>query len=324
MATEDQLGERTVALVHDVFMLAILRELKDASAHAKDIHKRTRGVSLAGVRGRLRKLARNQLVSALDETGRRMPADARAPRNALYKLTEIVGNAALEMIDECERWERRWFTSAQLGEPGMLALGLSADSALRAIVRALADGPLRATELEARVPEVKHAVLFRRLPELTTQRLLIREGHGRNVSYELSDAVRELVTVPLHAAHCETVRATSTDRSLPADLWGLLHVVAPLVEIPAEITGTFCVHVESPRIDDVYLHAAAGRITALAVPPVGEPQAIVRASTLAWCDILFGGDAALNATGADPAVVSAIFLALSKVLHPSGSASMDE
>ena len=50
MATRDQLGERTVALVHDVFMLAILRELQSAPAHAKDISKHTDGVSVAGVK----------------------------------------------------------------------------------------------------------------------------------------------------------------------------------------------------------------------------------------------------------------------------------
>jgi DNA-binding HxlR family transcriptional regulator len=103
MATLDQLGERTVRLLHDELLLAILRQLQSAPAHAKDIHKRTVGVSLAGVRSRLRKLARNQFVAALDETGRRVPPDARAPRNALYELTDVVGYAALETIDECER-----------------------------------------------------------------------------------------------------------------------------------------------------------------------------------------------------------------------------
>jgi DNA-binding HxlR family transcriptional regulator len=206
----------------------------------------------------------------------------------------------------------------------MLALGLAADPASRAIVRALADGRLRTTELEARVLAVKRAALYRHLRDLTTQRLLSREGQGHNISYGLSNAIRELATVPLGAAHCESLRATSKDRSLPADLWGLLHVVAPLAEIPAEITGTFCVHVESSRIDDVYLHAAAGRITALAVPPVGEPEAVARASTLAWCDVLFGGDSAQITTEADPAAVSAIFLALSDALHPSGPANLDE
>jgi DNA-binding HxlR family transcriptional regulator len=324
MATEDQLGERTVRLLHDEFMLAILSQLQSAPAHAKDTHKRTPGVSLAGVRSRLRKLARNQVVAALDETGRRVPSDARSPRNALYELTDIVGYAALETIDECERWECRWFGPDQLGKPGMLALGLAADPALRAIVRTLADGRLRTKDLEARVPEVKRAALYRHLRDLTTQRLLFRGGQGHNISYGLSDAIRELATVPLRAAHCESLRATSKDHSLTADLWGLLHVVAPLAEIPAEITGTFCVHVESPRIDDVYLHAASGRITALAVPPVGEPQAIARANTLAWCDVLFGGDPAQITTDADPAVVSAIFVALCNVLHPSGSANLDE
>src|ERR1700735_2024377 len=117
MATEDQLGERTIALVHDVFTLAILRELKDGSAHAKDIHKRAPGVSLAGVRRRLRLLACNQLVGARADTGLRLPPEARAPRNALYELTDVVGAAALEMIDECERWERRWFGPEQLVAP---------------------------------------------------------------------------------------------------------------------------------------------------------------------------------------------------------------
>ena len=324
MATEDQLGERTVAQVHDPFMLAILRELQNAPAHAKDISKRTDGVSVAGVRSRLRLLAHNQFVVAVDETGRRVPPHVRAPRNALHEMTDVVGPAVLEMIDECEGWERRWFRADQLGDPGMLALGHVADPASRAIVRALADGPLRTSELEARVPEVAHTLLFGRLAELTEQQLLLREGRGRNVSYTLRRAIRELATVMLRAAHCESLRATAEDRSLSADSWGLLHVVAPLAEIPTGLTGILLVHVESPRIEDVYLSAAAGRITALAVPPLGEPQATAGASTLAWCDVFFGGDPAQIPTDADPGLVSAIFLALTQAMHPSGPANLDE
>jgi hypothetical protein len=62
----------------------------------------------------------------------------------------------------------------------------------------------------------------------------------------------------------------------------------------------------------------------LAVPPVGEPQAFARANTLAWCDVLFGGDSAQITTEADPATVSDIFRALSNALHPSGPANLDE
>jgi DNA-binding HxlR family transcriptional regulator len=324
MATGDQLGERTVTLVDDVFMLAILRELQRAPAHAKDISRRADGVSVAGVRSRLRLLARDEFVVAVDETGRRVPPHVRAPRNALHEMTDVVGPAVLEMIDECEGWERRWFRADQLGDPGMLALGHVADPASRAIVRALADGPLRTSELEARVPEVAHTLLFGRLAELTEQQLLLREGRGRNVSYTLRRAIRELATVMLRAAHCESLRATAEDRSLSADSWGLLHVVAPLAEIPTGLTGILLVHVESPRIEDVYLSAAAGRITALAVPPLGEPQATAGASTLAWCDVFFGGDPAQIPTDADPGLVSAIFLALTRAMHPSGPANLDE
>jgi len=323
MVTSDQLGERTVRLVHDVFMLAALRQLQDAPAQAKDIFKRTEGVSLAGVRSRLRKLVCHEFVVALDESGRRVPAKARAPRNAVYELSSV-GYALLDMIDEADRWERRWFGPKTPGVAGMLAIGLVADAPSRAIVRGLADGPTRSNELETRVPGLTRTVLFRRLHDLTMRRLVIREQRNGKVSYELSEAVRELVTVPLRAAHCESLRATAEDRSLTADLWGLLHVVAPLARVPVELTGTFRVHVESSLTDDVYLTAASGRISALPAPPIGEAQATGSGSTVAWCDVLLGGDPVAIRTDADPALVSAILSGLASTLHPAGAAKLDE
>jgi DNA-binding HxlR family transcriptional regulator len=323
MVTGDQLGERTLRLLHDAFMLAILRELQRDPACAKDICRRTPGVSLAGVTRRLRKLARNEFVAALGETGRARPAKERAPRNAVYELSHV-GDALLDTVGEASRWERRWFAAKQHEVPGLLALGLAADGATHAIVRALADGRVRSNDLEARTPELKRTLLFRRVHGLTVQRLLVREEQGGNVSYRLSDAIRELATVPLRAAHCESLRGTAEDRSLRADLWGLLHVVAPLAQIPTELAGTLRVHVESSRVEDVYLTAAAGRISALPVPPVGEPQATGRGSTADWCDVLFGGDPAQIETDADPALVSGIFLGLTRAIRPSGAAKLDE
>jgi DNA-binding HxlR family transcriptional regulator len=323
MTTGDQLGERTVLLAHDVCVLVVLRELHSAPGSAKDIYERTDGVTLADIGRGLRVLRRNEFVLALDETGRKMPPNARASRNAVHELSEI-GPALGEMVDEAERWERRWCRSEELGVPGMLALGFVADPASRTIVRTLADGPLRRDELRARVPELTRSVLRRHINDLRRRRLVVRDGQGHDVSYRLSDAVRELATVLLRAAHCESLRATAEDRSLSADLWGLLHVVAPLAEIPTGLTGVLLVHVESSRIEDVYLSAAAGRITALAVPPVGEPQATAGASTLEWCDVFFGGDPAQIPTDAHPGLVSAIFLALTQAMHPSGPANLDE
>jgi DNA-binding HxlR family transcriptional regulator len=323
MVAGDQLGERTLRVLHDAFMLGVLRELQSDPARAKDIRKRTPGVSLAGVGRRLRELVGDEFVVALDEAGRGRPAHARAPRNAIYELSHV-GDALLDTVEEASRWERRWFAAKQHEVPGLLALGLAADGATHAIVRALADGHVRSNDLEARAPELKRTLLFRRVHDLTVQRLLLREEQGGNVSYRLSGALRELATVPLRAAHCESLRGTTEDRSLRADLWGLLHVVAPLAQIPTELAGTLLVHVESSRVEDVYLAAAAGRISALPVPPVGEPQATGRGSTADWCDVLFGGDPGRIATDADPALVSGIFLGLTRAMRPSGAANLDE
>ena len=69
---------------------------------------------------------------------------------------------------------------------------------------------------------------------------------------------------------------------------------------------------------------ATCRRSALTGPPLGEPQATASASTLEWCDVFFGGDPAQIPTDADPGLVSAIFLALTQAMHPSGAANLDE
>jgi len=142
----------------------------------------------------------------------------------------------------------------------MLALGHVADLRRRAIVRALAPRPCEPKSWRPGYPRWRTRCCSGGSLSSRRSGLLHVEGHGHNVSYTLSRAIRELATILLRGA-LRVIRATTEDRSL------------------TRICGTVCTSLRARR-DPHGPHrhpAGARRIPGIedvysAPPPAGSPR----------------------------------------------------
>jgi DNA-binding HxlR family transcriptional regulator len=319
MSARHQLGDATLDLVSEACMLAVLSELSGGPVSAREIEARTQGIPWWTAARRLHSLACGGFVSLAHESGT-FPhkTGRRAPPRTRYALTELGRELLLEIVAAAARWEQTWYStpSGRLDVPGLWALGLVRDPHTRALVRALADGPLRSAELRARVPQLAHSTLMRRLKTLPEQGVLVREKHAGKVHYALADGARHLAILPLRAAQCEWRRATPADMALGGDLPGLLHILAPLARISADAKGACGWHLDSKTTleADIYLTAASGKVAVLNAAPTTAPQALAHATPTVWCEALLHGDRSAVVTTGDDALFNAVFNGLSAAL----------
>jgi len=250
--------------------------------------------------------------------------DARTPRRgrpggirARYELTDLGRECLLEVSATAVYWEQRWCSPPpeQPGPAGLWALKLVRDRHTRGLVRALADASLRPTELEVRLTELGRSALLDRLRSLTGCGVLLREEHPGEVRYALADCARHLGLIVARAAWCEGQRASPADRALVSDLPGLLHLLAPLVRIPQDLSGICRLRIEKATLEaEIYLTAASGRIAALGAAPTAAPQAVSHASPRDWCGALLHGDPSKISTTGDAMLGRAVLDGLSTAL----------
>jgi len=316
-ADREELGLTTLRLLAEDCMLTVLGELSRGPVRAGDIETRAEGIPRWTALRRLHSLAHAGFARTLGDGDRRGRGRARSSQ-APYILTRLGREYLLQLPTAAARCEQTWCTPpVQTPDaPGLWVLGLVADPPTRALARALADAPLRTADLQVRLPHVRRSTLLRRLRTLPDHGVLVREEHGAEVRYALTDGARHLVIVPLRAAQCEWRRATPADRALSGDLPGLLHVLAPLGRTPQSTSGTCQWHVDAHgRLEtDVYLTLASGKIAALNAAPVTAPQAVSHATPEVWCEALLHGDPSTIATTGDHALLNAVFGALSSAL----------
>lgn len=316
-ADREELGLSTLRLLAEDCMLTVLAELRRGPVRTSDIETRAAGIPRWTALRRLHSLTDAGFARTLDDADRRGRGRARSSQ-APYVLTRLGREYLLQVPAAAAHCERTWCSSppGQPDAPGLWVLGLVADQATRALARALADAPLRTADLQVRLPHLRRSTLLRRLRSLPGRGVLVREEHGGEVRYALTDGARHLVIVPLRAAQCEWRRATPADRALSGDLPGLLHVLAPLARTPQSTSGTCRWHVEANgRLEtDIYLAVASGKIAALNAAPVTAPQAISHATPEVWCEALLHGDPSTIATTGDRTVFDAVFEALSSAL----------
>jgi DNA-binding HxlR family transcriptional regulator len=89
------------------------------------------------------------------------------------------------------------------GQLEVSVLRLLAEKSTVAILRELANGPLRPSEIKRRLPSVTHSALMRRLAELVERGALKRErvaGLSPRAYYSLTCAGRALLEIPDAAA----------------------------------------------------------------------------------------------------------------------------
>ncbi|HEV2945486.1 MAG TPA: winged helix-turn-helix transcriptional regulator [Solirubrobacteraceae bacterium] len=317
-ADREELGLSTLRLLAEDCMLTVLAELSRGPVRTSDIETRAPGIPHWTALRRLQSLADAGFARPLHNTqSRRRRGNSRSSQEP-YTLSRLGRENLLQVAAAAAHCEQTWCTPPlQTPDvPGLWVLGLAADQPTRALARALADAPLRTADLQVRLPHVRRSTLLRRLRTLPEHGVLVREEHGGEVRYALTEGARHLVIVPLRAAQCEWRRATPADRARSGDLPGLLHVLAPLGRTPHNTTGTCQWHVDAEgRLQtDVYLAVASGRIAALNAAPVSAPQSGSRATPETWCEALLHGDPSTIATTGDAALFSAVFDALSSAL----------
>jgi DNA-binding HxlR family transcriptional regulator len=317
-ADREELGLSTLRLLTEDCMLTVLAELSRGPLRASDIETRAPGLPRWTTLRRLHSLADAGFARPLHNAeSRRRRGNSRSSQ-APYTLTRLGREYLLRVLAAAAHCEQMWCTPRPQtpAAPGLWVLGLAADQPTRALVRALADAPLRTADLHVRLPHVRRSTLLRRLKALPEHGVLVREEHAGEVRYALAEGARHLVIVPLRAAQCEWRRATPADRARSGDLPGLLHVLAPLGRTPHNTSGTCQWHVNARgRLEtDVYLAVASGKIAALNAAPVTAPQSVSHATPEAWCEALLRGDPSTIATTGDQAVFHAVFDALSSSL----------
>ncbi|MGH2902910.1 MAG: winged helix-turn-helix transcriptional regulator [Solirubrobacteraceae bacterium] len=203
--------------------------------------------------------------------------------------------------------------------PGVLEL--IADRRNRLIPRALLDRPQPFNELLRLVPELSPGALERHLERLTEGGLVRalpgeREGAPR---YALTELAPRLRRVAVLGARWRWRWTPHSAPPMAGDLTGLIYLIAPLVRVRPGVDGVCGLHVRPPPEvagwPDAHVSIAGGRVRLLALPPVKQPDARARATPLAWCEALLGGDLGEIEIDGDRAPIEALIAAFADALR---------
>jgi DNA-binding HxlR family transcriptional regulator len=280
------LGEATLQLLADFCTLKIVSKLSERPRRPGELDKQI-GLPHSGLMRRLRRLVDAGAVSR----ERRQAS----PPTTYYSLTEP-GQELLAILELALHWERNWRPPNGWQRPsGSWALQQIANRHTHAIMMTLADGPLRPTELERRLPDLSHSGLMRRLAQLVKNATVVRlpDPDGRRlVHYRLTDEARRLGLLVMLAARWEWQWARPQDPTVTGDLAGILHIIAPLAHLPETLHGTCRLHFDGegvPPGSSIDLFADSGRIVAAPDPDPFPPTAEGHATLQQWCESLFAG-----------------------------------
>jgi DNA-binding HxlR family transcriptional regulator len=305
-------GVQWLGLVGDEIKAAVLVSLRKRPAAAAELAQQLSGVAYDAARRRLRALEAGSFVEP-DIPDEETSSNGSA--GGVRRLTDR-GLALASVRDVAAEWEAKfapWTPATRT--LGAEAARIAADVPTRAIGRALAHGALRVSELEPQLTDLSHAALISRLGELAERGLLIREAQGREVSYTLAEAGRRLVGVMVSAAWAEGAHVDLDTRG--SDLAGAMHQLAPLARVSG-VSGVCAIreHWHTTVQEDVYLSAGGGRLTALAVGPVGQPAARAEGNPVQWGMALIGDYAQALTIEGDGELAKAIVESIATVLRP--------
>jgi DNA-binding HxlR family transcriptional regulator len=316
MTQRGQLGVRTLDLLAEEWMVAILRGLAEGALRPTELERALPGAVHTTVLRRLRRLLDSDLVNYEHEPG--VPPQARTaamPPRAFYTLTDA-GRALREVTAEAGRWEQTWCSPVEVGgAAGSLAIKLVADHHTRAIALVLADRPLSPRELEARVPNLGRSALRRRMGELVLAGLLQRHGRPSAPEYALTPAARRLALVAMLAGRWEWQWSQLSLPAHGADLRDLVRMLAPVARVPEPVVGVCQLHLDTGATDDrdIYLAARTGTVRALAAVPTAPPDAVGRATPEALCNALLQRNGPIEISGSRE-LLAAVIHALSTAL----------
>lgn len=170
---------------------------------------------------------------------------------------------------------------------------LLVDERTRAIVRALADGPRRPSELEA-LRGIVRSTMYARLGELTELGIVASDRLTEfplRVAYRLNDGTRPVLAHELLIERRERRMLARLGPGVEAALSNVLRLLAPVSRVPGGGSAT-CVLVEHDppeRAHVVRLIVETGRIALSDPPGPTMADARVQATPEEWDDALLSG-----------------------------------
>jgi DNA-binding HxlR family transcriptional regulator len=197
-------------------------------------------------------------------------------------------------------------------------LRLAGDERVRAILAALADGPLRPADLHRRT-RCSRETLYNRLHELTEIHM-ISASRSRTfpfaARYEFTHAGRVAYSKALLMAR-EQRRVLAPERANGGDdIHELLRLLAPVLHLDTPGRGT-CLLVENPpsgQVAEACLLIDERTITLLKHSPTGTPDATVQGAKSAWERALTHSELGELEIEGDPTLAHAVLGALHTAL----------
>lgn len=284
---------------------AILEALGDGALRMTGLERVLASAAHGTVSERVRELADAEIVVA--ERIRRGAARVQ------WRLTER-GRELLEIVGDAAVLERELACPPGDGVVGERIVRSLADPHVRAIRRALVDGPLSLAEIERSALGLTHSTLLRRVSRLVPEGLLTRRGEPGRMRYALDDEHRRLVRVPLLAARCER-RWAGPDRQSPSDVRGLVHMIAPIAVASPGVSGALRLHVSGERGEPpIDVSVFRGKLMAHPLAPSVTLAAQGSASALEWGRALLRRDPDRIEAEGDASLLSAVVVALSDAI----------
>ncbi len=307
-------GAQTLILLAVPLNILILRALADGPKKQADLRREAGLPAQSTLRAQLKRLAE---VGAVEKQRRN-----HFPGALEYELTGP-GRDLLFVVAALERWLEQ-----AAGRPPALDSN-AAKAAIKALaegwsttmLRALAAGPLSLTELDRVIGSLSYPSLERRLAAMRLAgQVEARPGNGGGTPYAVTDWLRRGIA-PLAAAtrweRRHRPRATAPIGRLETEAGFLL--TAPLLRLPAELSGTCRMAIEIPdgegvRLAGVTAEVQNGRIVSCATQLQIGADAWALGSPAAWLDAVIDRDTDRLELGGDCRLAGAALDSLHEAL----------
>lgn len=296
----------------------ILRELEDGPKRLLDLRRGTGSPAQTTLRAQLRRLF---AIGAIEKHRRN-----RFPGVLEYALSPA-GQDLLFVLAALERW-------LELAPEGPLTLTSGASrAAVKALaegwsttmLRVLAAGPRSLTELDDLISALSYPSLERRLAALRLAGLVeARKGPGRGTPYSVTRWLRVSVAPLAAAARWERRHRQQDTAPLGRhDVETVLLLLAPMLELPADCTGSCRIAVEMANGNrgpaGLMLNVCEGRVGSYTTSPQGKADAWALGSPTAWLSAVIESDRQGLELGGDGLLARSALEGLHRVLFEGQS-----
>lgn len=296
-------GEQALSLIADPLTVGLLEALADEPRSLLELLRATGLPPKTTARARLRTLAEVEILSKGGQNG---------PAGTLdYELTD----PGRELLDVAAAG-REWLAAGPEGSmdldsvPGKSAIKALVEAWSTGMLRVLAARPLSLTELDRALPGVSYPSLERRLTALRLTGLVVqRPGPTRGSPHVVTDWMRRAIAPLAIAARWE--RRHLRDMASPVtnrDVEAAFLLAVPLLDLPADSSGSFRLTVEVPAVDGrglagVFVAVEAGRIVSCSSRLEGRADAWASGPISVWLRATIESDPEALETGGDRSLV---------------------